>query len=289
MPIRPVTVPANKRRIVIAGLSGLFKKLKGLVDRYPTLQKPAYRAFSGAMAAKNWVYSGAYRVFSYVPKRMSDRGQDRWVIEEVFPGKRNGFFVELGAYDGFSESNTFVLEKHFDWHGICIEPSPLNFHKLTKVRNCTCVPLAVDPVPGKLEFVLEGQRSGLILDEADNSPERRSAEIEQARNEGRVQTVESVPFDQLLDRYGAPRKIDYLSLDVEGSETRIMRDFPFDKYQFLSMTIERPTPELNELLFANGYHFVRNSLYDTFYIHESNPNFSKIRREPFEQLPEKTF
>ncbi len=269
----------------------MIDTLKKFVERYPALQKLAYLAFSLIMAVKNVIYSTAYRVFGIVPKRMSDRGQDRWVIDEVFGGRKGGFFVELGAYDGFSESNTFVMEKRYGWDGLCIEPNPINFRKLTEVykRQCTCVQLAVDPVPGQLEFVLDGQRSGLILDEADNSPTKRGSSVEAARAKNRVQTVETLPLADLFDRYDVPPVIDYLSLDVEGSETRILRDFPFDRYRFLTMTIERPTPELNEILFRNGYHFVRNSLYDTFYIHESLPNFDAIERQEFEQLPEKAF
>lgn len=205
--------------------------------------------------------------------------------------KRSLKDVELGAYDGFSESNTLVLEKHYGWDVLCIEPNPSNFRQLTEVykRHCTCVPLAVDPEQGFLEFVMEGQRSGLVLDGADNSPLKKLEALSLARKQGRVQMVETIPLAELLARYKAPSTIDYFSLDVEGSETRIMRDFPFEKYRFLTLTIERPTPELNELLFRNGYYFVRNSLYDTFYIHESLPNFDDIPRESFVQLPEKSF
>lgn len=101
--------------------------------------------------------------------------------------------------------------------------------------------------------------------------------------------METLPLAEVFDRYDAPKVIDYFSLDVEGSETRILRDFPFDRYCFLTLTVERPTPELNEILFANGYHFVRNSLYDTFYVHESLPGFDTLPRKPFEQLPSKAF
>ena len=266
-----------------------MESLKKFLDRYPLLARIAYVVFSAIMGLKNVIYWRAYRWFGHVPRRMSDRGQDRWVIDEVFAGRTGGFFVELGAFDGFSESNTFVLEKRYGWRGLAIEPNPVNYRVLTEVtaRDCTCVPLAVDPEPGVLEFYLDGQRSSLIVDEADHQD--KAADIETARAEGKVVSVETLPLADIFDRYDAPEVIDYFSLDVEGSETRIMRGFPFDRYRFLTLTIERPTPELNEILFANGYHFVRNSLYDTFYVHESLPNFDAIDRRPFEQLPAKQF
>jgi len=243
------------------------------------------------MRSKNVLLDVAVRKLGYLPSSLSDRGQDRWIIEEVFPNKTGGFFLELGAADGFSESNTYVLEKRYGWRGICIEPNPLLFDALVNRynRSCTCVPFAVDAEKGFVEFVLSGQTSGVVNDESDNSPASRSGLIDAARSQGRIKVVEALPLAELLDRYSAPAVIDYFSFDVEGLETRILRDFPFDRYTFLAITIERPTPELNSLLFSEGYHFVRNSLYDTFYVHESLPNFSRIKREPFEQLPMKEF
>ena len=46
---------------------------------------------------------------------------DRWVVEHVFNEKRDGFFVEVGAYDGHRWSNTTSLIES-NWSGILIEP-----------------------------------------------------------------------------------------------------------------------------------------------------------------------
>ena len=261
------------------------------VEKFPILQKPAYWGYIAMVVAKNRSMRFAMDNLGYEPKSVSDRGQDLWVINEVFAGKRNGFFVEMGAADGFNDSNTYILEKRYGWRGLLIEPNPVNYAKIRDVnkREATAVPMAVDPVPGKLEFMVDGQRSSLLVDEADNMTERRREKLARFRAQGKVVTVETMPLDAIFDRYDAPEAIDYFSLDVEGSETRILRDFPFHRYRFLSMTIERPTPELNAILFRNGYHFVKNSLYDTFYVHESNPRFDLIEKQPFEQLPPKLF
>lgn len=261
------------------------------VEKFPILQKPAYWGYIAMVVAKNRSMRFAMDNLGYEPKSVSDRGQDLWVINEVFAGKRNGYFVEMGAADGFNDSNTYILEKRFGWRGLLIEPNPVNYARIkgASKREATAVPLAVDPVPGKLEFMVDGQRSSLLVDEADNMTDRRAEKLARFRAQGKIVTVETMPLDAIFDRYGSPEAIDYFSLDVEGSETRILRDFPFHRYRFLSMTIERPTPELNEILFQNGYHFVKNSLYDTFYVHESNPRFGQIEKQPFEQLPPKLF
>lgn len=267
------------------------QRVAGLIERYPSLQKPVYVAYIGIDVTKNIILRFLVRRFGYLPKRVSDRGQDMWVINEVFQGKRAGVFVELGAADGFSDSNTFVLEKHYGWTGFLIEPNPINYAKIKGPHRRTAMALqfAVDPVPGKLEFMVDGQLSSLLVDEADNMTLRRAAKVARYREQGKVVSVEALPLEEILDRHNAPAVIDYFSLDVEGTETRILRNFPFDRYRFLALTIERPTPELNDILFRNGYHFVRNSLYDTFYIHESNPRFDEVGKEPFVQLPPKRF
>ena len=84
-----------------------------------------------------------------------------------------------------------------------------------------------------------------------------------------------------MDENNAPEVIDYFSLDVEGAETEILRNFNFNKYTFLCLTVERPTPELNNLLFGNGYLFVKNFKVDSFYIHKSFKNINDIKKEKF--------
>ncbi|KAL3920168.1 MAG: hypothetical protein SGARI_007015, partial [Bacillariaceae sp.] len=63
----------------------------------------------------------------------------------------------------------------------------------------------------------------------------------------------TAPIKEVLEIYGSPKTIDYLSLDVEGSEYEIMKDFPFEEYTIKILTVERPNKELKELLEAKGY------------------------------------
>ena len=93
----------------------------------------------------------------------------------------------------------------------------------------------------------------------------------------------------ILDDCGAPKIIDFFSLDVEGAETNILKNFPFEKYKFLSLTIERPTEEINKILFSNSYLFVRNNKVDGFYIHTSLKDKINIRYEKFIQINKKSW
>ena len=47
----------------------------------------------------------------------------------------NGFFIECGANDGVSQSNTLLLEQKLNWSGLLIEPGLDNFHKCKHIRS----------------------------------------------------------------------------------------------------------------------------------------------------------
>ena len=78
-----------------------------------------------------------------------------------------------------------------------------------------------------------------------------------------------------------------MSLDVEGAETDVLKRFPFKKYKFLAMTIERPPPLVNKILFKNDYLFVKNHKVDTFYIHKTLQKKLKTKLNKFEQVSKK--
>ena len=101
--------------------------------------------------------------------------------------------------------------------------------------------------------------------------------------------MKTITLYQLLKKFSAPRVIDYLSLDIEGAETSVLKNFPFSKYIFLSMTIERPTSLLNKILKENGYIFIKNQKVDTFYLHKTLQKKLSLKAATFEQLPPKSW
>jgi hypothetical protein len=65
--------------------------------------------------------------------------QDQWVIELVFPGKRDGWFIDCGACpDGIQGSNSYVLETEFGWTGLLVEPHP-ECYRLVKANRSAFV------------------------------------------------------------------------------------------------------------------------------------------------------
>jgi hypothetical protein len=67
----------------------------------------------------------------------------------------------------------------------------------------------------------------------------------------------TVKLEKVLEHAGAPRVIDYMSLDIEGAEFHALKGFPFDKHIFLAITVERPSKAVHHILVGIGYRFVR--------------------------------
>ena len=93
-----------------------------------------------------------------------------------------------------------------------------------------------------------GGTGGIIGDEYDNNFSKRENRIKKAIAEGRIEKRTSRSLVSILEEVNAPKIIDYFSLDIEGAEEIVLKNFPFEKYKFLALTIERPSPLINQLL-----------------------------------------
>ena len=184
----------------------------------------------------------------------SQLGQDLWVLEQL-GWKRDGFFVEFGATDGVLLSNSWLLEKHFGWRGICAEPNPKLFERLQQNRSCTLSPACVYRNSGeRMRFVLADAYGGLEeLAGEDQHADKRNAYAAV----GDVIEVTTISLMDLLDQQAAPAVIDYLSIDTEGSELAILEGIDWSRYQFRCITVEHNFTEqrqgIQALLEAQGY------------------------------------
>ena len=184
----------------------------------------------------------------------SQLGQDLWVLEQL-GWKHGGFFVEFGASDGVLLSNTWMLEKHFGWNGICAEPNPKFFQKLQQNRTCKLSPACVYRSSGKQKrFVLADAYGGLEdLGQDDQHVDKRNAYAEA----GNVIEVTTTSLMDLLNQMEAPTVIDYLSIDTEGSELTILEGLDWSRYQFRCITVEhnfsKQRQAIRMILNAQGY------------------------------------
>ncbi|MGB0238571.1 MAG: FkbM family methyltransferase [Cycloclasticus sp.] len=212
--------------------------------------------------------------------------QDQWVVSDVFKGKRDGCFLDLAAADGVLHSNTYVLEKQLNWQGLCVEPNPRFFEELKSNRNCHVANTVISDTASKLKFRVDnGQLGGVVAEDTDNNYDVRGSELTSESAE--ILELDAIDINSLLAQYKAPKHIDYFSLDVEGCEERIISTLDFNSYTFGCITIERPTPKVNEIVLANGYVFVKNFKFDSFYLHPDVQSEAQLKCDPFEQIPPK--
>ena len=194
-----------------------------------------------------------------IDKSHSQIGQDL-VALATSNFKNSGFFVEFGATNGKDLSNTYLLEKEFGWTGILVEPAIFWQSKLRENRSCIldfrCVTnssgdqLDFIEVPDVLKRSEYGELSTLeeFADNGDWASKIRN---------GLRYKVESVSLLDLLIEHDAPRFIDYISIDTEGSEFLILKDFNFSQFQFGFISVEhnftKKRNEIYNLLLSQGY------------------------------------
>ncbi len=193
--------------------------------------------------------------------------QDLFVLlESRF--KRNGFFVEFGATNGIDLSNTYLLEKSYGWTGILAEPATIWKEDLIKNRNAALEFNCVWSKTGeKLSFNMVEEAEFSTINNYSSSDAHALK-----RKKGSTYEVKTISLLDMLIRHNSPAIIDYLSIDTEGSEYEILKNFDFSKYDIKIITCEHnftaDRSKLLNLLTSNGYQrkFTGLSKWDDWYV-----------------------
>jgi FkbM family methyltransferase len=188
----------------------------------------------------------------------SEVGQDKWVLEKVFPYVTNGYFVDVGSGHGTIGSNTRSLEER-GWTGVCIDPFPVHMEG----RTCRMFKEVVFSKPGLvIAFHTAGGLGGVAgtLGKWNESAARAP-----------TVNVTTVTLGDVLARAAAPQLIHFMSLDIEGAELEALRAFPFDRYRVAAWAIEhnREEPKRSQivaLLGEHGYRRVHERHQDDFFV-----------------------
>jgi len=209
----------------------------------------------------------AAKMLAHLDKSHSQLRQDLFVLSTL-NFKQGGFFVEFGATNGIALSNTYLLEKEFGWDGILAEPARGWHDALRANRTSVIEPSCVWSATG----------SSLAFHEAESAEYSTIGEYIFADSHGQVRKrgtdymVPTISLNDLLQKHRAPKLIDYLSIDTEGSEFDILSNFDFRSYKFRIITCEHNyTPmrgRIHKLLTSNGYSRVLEhiSQFDDWYV-----------------------
>jgi FkbM family methyltransferase len=202
-----------------------------------------------------------------MPKSKAQLRQDLFVLAEL-DFKKNGYFVEFGATNGVDLSNTYLLEKNFGWTGILAEPARC-WHQALKENRASNI---------ETNCVWTDSTSVMHFNEVDEPELSTIASFKKTdnhsyrRNRGQLYDVDTISLNDLLAKYGAPREIDYLSIDTEGSEFEILSNLDFASYRAKVITCEHNFTPIRDKVFTlltkHGYvrKYIGFSKWDDWYL-----------------------
>ncbi len=161
------------------------------------------------------------------------------VVDEILGGLESGFYVECGAGDGETFSNSLFFEKSRGWKGLLVEANPSLFKNIQKrhrhahslnaclspTRYSAVLNFTTAHMAGGLQKFMESSHGDWIDDKNSGSSSLANT------------AVPCFPLFSVLSALEITH-VDYFSLDVEGAELDILKTIPFDKITFGVMTIE---------------------------------------------------
>lgn len=148
----------------------------------------------------------------------SQQQEDR-ILFEKYLNYRNGVFIELGAMDGITFSNTFFFEKELGWTGVLIEPTD-QFNQLKNNRpNCININCAISEINGHVEFIGDHALGGITKTMHENH--RGGWKLDE---KGGTYMVKSLPISEAISHANLS-KVDLFSIDVEGGELEVLKTF----------------------------------------------------------------
>jgi len=203
----------------------------------------------------------------------SQFGQDKYVFESFFKDKKDGIFVDVGAYDGVVMSNSKFFEDTMNWKGICIEPIPEIFEKLQKTRKAKCIHGCISNTEGVAQFFhitsekcCVGMLSGLLDKYDPRHMHRAKRETDEADERYEVINVPCYLLNNILEENDIYH-IDYLSIDTEGGELDILKSIDFDKFDIEIIGVENNfnDPMFQQFLKTKGYVLIKHLGCDEIY------------------------
>lgn len=217
------------------------------------------------------------KIVGYSVPYVSQCGQDKVLNECFFRKKKQGVFVDIGAHDGISGSNSYFFEKELGWTGICFEPMPNAFEKLKENRSCICVNACVAAQEDIVPFVWVKSAggvdmlSGILATYDPRHWARMQDECSQQGGSYEVINMDAVRLETILQKHGI-KEIDYLSVDTEGNELEILQSINFDAIKISAISVENNyrEPYIENFLKTKG--FVKAVVFmgfDELYIHKS--------------------
>lgn len=206
----------------------------------------------------------------------SEAGEDQKIAELL---TSVNFFIDIGAYDGITGSNTFLFALR-GARGLCFEPVRETFTKLNALYRfnprVTCRHCAISDRAGAVMIKSWGGLSCI----GETEDKSHSAQFAAVSHFIRPESIDRMTFAEAAAGLSIPNPVDLLSVDVEGHELNVLRSLPLQRLRFRLIVLEthlrdqstnellwqhRDLDEMNSLLQAHGYCPIWNNWANTFY------------------------
>lgn len=195
------------------------------------------------------------------------------IFMDYFGYKNDGWFVEIGAFDGVSYSNTWALAVA-GWKGLCAEPVP-EYAELCRKNHeshdVTVVETCVGNAEGFIDFSVAGVLSTYSKEYLNSNFWKNDYAI------AKPIKTKITTLDNLLCLYNIPVGFDVLSVDVEGSETDVLKNFnvnywkpkmaiieAHEKHPAQELTLQAPF--INEYFNNAGYRKIYCDIINSIYV-----------------------
>ena len=160
----------------------------------------------------------------FIKKKTYAMNNEDTAVLDYFKNKKNGFYVDVGCYHPTHRNNTYLLHKK-NWNGINIDTSEFSIDLFNFIRpkdlNYNCA------ISNKNEIIKVFYQKKLS--------QLSTTEIDQAKNvfQGNIKEkkIEAFTLDEILNKSKYRNtKIDFLDIDVEGADLKVLEGLSFDKY-----------------------------------------------------------
>ena len=173
-------------------------------------------------------------------------------VLDYFKDKKNGFYVDVGCYHPIHRSNTYLLHKQ-NWCGINIDTSEFSIDLFDFIR----------PKDLNYNFAISNKKEMIKLFYQKKLSQLSTIEIDQAKKvfQGniKVKEIQAFTLDEILSRSKYKNtKIDFLDIDVEGADLKVLEGLSFEIYKPELVCVEIHEKEIKQ---SKIYNFLVNKDY----------------------------
>tara|TARA_Y100000758_G_C15965987_1_gene391371 strand:+ start:190 stop:786 length:597 start_codon:yes stop_codon:yes gene_type:complete len=173
-------------------------------------------------------------------------------ILDYFKDKKSGFYVDVGCYHPIHRNNTYLLYKK-NWRGINIDVSQFSVELFDHLRpddlNYNC---AVSNKNETVKLFFQKELSQLSTTENDQAKKVFQGNIKEKE-------IQAFTLDEILNRDKYKNvKIDFLNIDVEGADFKVLNGLSFQKFNPELICVEIHDKEIKE---SKIYNFLKDKNY----------------------------